>query len=408
MNKSLILLTKSFPYDLGEDFLENEIEIISKAFSNIYIVATAVTGKGIITKRIPPNVKCFPVKECNKRDIRYIKYILNGLKNITDDDVKRELLEKDSIVQKMAVIYFAGRSRSILKSIKKNKELLVLLKEPTTILYSYWFADLAYLASIIKLEFSQIKTVSRAHGYDLYEERNPGKSIPFRRNVLKSINRVFPCSNDGAMYLENKYPEFASKIELSYLGTKDNGFSANGAHDVFHIITCSSIIPLKRVHLVAQAIKILEERGISVKWTCIGDGPLLQEIKRYVSENIKRSEVTFTGRISNAAVLEIYKQQAVDVFVNVSETEGLPVSIMEAISFGIPILATNVGGTNEIVKDSVTGILIDKDSTPEDIANQIKRIMDIPWNRDQIREFWNKKFNASENFKRFALEISRL
>ena len=48
-------------------------------------------------------------------------------------------------------------------------------------------------------------------------------------------------------------------------------------------------------------------------------------------------------------MLDYYKNNIIDIFINLSASEGIPVSIMDAISFGIPCIATNVGGTGEIV-----------------------------------------------------------
>jgi glycosyltransferase involved in cell wall biosynthesis len=88
----------------------------------------------------------------------------------------------------------------------------------------------------------------------------------------------------------------------------------------------------------------------------------------------------------------------------VSETEGLPVSMMEAISFGVPILATDVGGCNEIVTIE-TGILIPKDFQPELVAMEISKFKDSQKNeivfRQNVKEFWKKNFECSNNFKQF-------
>lgn len=61
--------------------------------------------------------------------------------------------------------------------------------------------------------------------------------------------------------------------------------------------------------------------------------------------------------LSHDQVMNYYKEHHFDVFINMSTNEGVPVSIMEAASFGIPIIATNVGGTSEIVQPSV-GMLL--------------------------------------------------
>ena len=80
--------------------------------------------------------------------------------------------------------------------------------------------------------------------------------------------------------------------------------------------------------------------------------------------------------MSNQQIIDFYAKTPLDLFINVSESEGIPVSIMEAMSFGIPAIATNVGGTNEIVNQK-NGYLIDSESTSEEISNYINNFLYI-------------------------------
>ena len=100
----------------------------------------------------------------------------------------------------------------------------------------------------------------------------------------------------------------------------------------------------------------------------------------------------------------------VDVLINTSSSEGLPVSIMEAMSFGIPIIATNVGGTSELVTDK-TGILIPKNCSPEDVSEAINRISKKSRSTDfriEVRNAWKSKVNAQENFTNFAEQLNSI
>ena len=66
---------------------------------------------------------------------------------------------------------------------------------------------------------------------------------------------------------------------------------------------------------------------------------------------------TFMGYVPNVEIMQFMEESNVDVFINLSTSEGVPVSIMEAQSYGIPVIATNVGGTGEII-DKDNGILL--------------------------------------------------
>ena len=79
----------------------------------------------------------------------------------------------------------------------------------------------------------------------------------------------------------------------------------------------------------------------------------------------------FKGNVDNAALLEDYITENYYLFVNVSSSEGIPVSIMEASSVGIPCLATDVGGTGEIISDGVNGLLLRADVSDRELADRI-------------------------------------
>ena len=109
--------------------------------------------------------------------------------------------------------------------------------------------------------------------------------------------------------------------------------------------------------------------------------------------------------------MEFYRTKPVDLFVNTSSLEGLPVSIMEACSFGIPVVATDVGGTKEIVRDGKNGFLLGADFKPETLANDIERICRMTGKernamRTASRKIWEENFNAAGNYERFAHAIS--
>lgn len=405
----MILFTKVFPYFPGEDFLEDEIGVLAKTFDRMIIVATAVPYGSVQRRSVPENVKVYVLSEVRNKYLKYAKYVFKGIGYLLNKQTKSELKGKKT-KEKLGIIYFSGRCHSLAKKILKIPELLDTLKFQDTILYSYWFSDLPYVSVLIKAYVNNagLRLVSRAHGYDLYDYRNASGSIPFRKTVMREVNMVYPCSRDGQSYLTEQYPEYKNKIRTSYLGTKDCGAGDPLRQGNRRIVTCSSIIPLKRVHLIAEALLELEKMGETVDWICIGGGPLLDEIKKFTEDNLKKSSVKFTGRLLHAEVLSKLGDSYFDLFLNVSETEGLPVSIMEAISFGIPVLATDVGGTKEIVIPGLTGYLLPADTSPKEIAENILKCFDTAFDRDQIRRFWFERFNSDNNFRVFAEEIIQI
>lgn len=112
----------------------------------------------------------------------------------------------------------------------------------------------------------------------------------------------------------------------------------------------------------------------------------------------------FLGNVPNNQIIDFYKQNNIDCFITTSESEGLPVSIMEAESSGIPIIATDVGGISEMIANN--GILLPANPTREDVAEAIIKIMQSSSHdkrnmSNSSRLIWEKYFDAEKNAKKF-------
>ena len=118
------------------------------------------------------------------------------------------------------------------------------------------------------------------------------------------------------------------------------------------------------------------------------------------------------GNVPNVEVMRHYQHHPVDVFINTSSTEGgAPVAIQEAVSCGIPVIATAVGGNPELVSER-NGILIRPDPTPMEIAEAIFAFLDGPEvaarKRRLSREVWMERYNADVNFRAFAERLKSI
>jgi glycosyltransferase involved in cell wall biosynthesis len=110
--------------------------------------------------------------------------------------------------------------------------------------------------------------------------------------------------------------------------------------------------------------------------------------------------------------MQFYRETYVDVFVNTSSAEGIPVTIMEAQSFGIPVVAPEVGGVSEIVSER-TGRLFNVDASPLTIGQLICEILELASDdakamRQAAFQNWNTRYNADRNFSTFVDEIQKL
>lgn len=405
--KKLILITSEFPYFFGEPFLINEMPYLCRNFQEVYIFSTNAGSDEKITRDIPPNVKCFPMGNTISK-VKYIQYVLKGIfyKNC------EFRIQQYSLKRVIASLYVRGRAKTISSEIMrciKRKEIQL----EDVVVYSFWFSYQAVAAYLLSKDLEKqgckVTIISRAHGYDLYWERVSTKYHPFQDILLKEVT-CFPCSNNGREYLIDKYPWAKDKVITARLGTKDYGLNPYKGRRT--LVTCCNLEKLKRMSLFAEAFCIAAKEETDLKWICIGGGEEKESIEKIVSCAECKSHVEIKGRLSNEEVMKIYQEEEVMYFCNVSTTEGVPVSIMEAMSFGIPIIATDVGGTSELV-DGSNGILIsselDKTSLSNIILNMIKIDRESYYAmRNMSRKRWEEDSSADRNYSLFCSTINCL
>ncbi|WP_139195385.1 glycosyltransferase [Mesobacillus persicus] len=276
------------------------------------------------------------------------------------------------------------------------------------VLYSYWFT-LAPGISLIKERNSSLPVYSRGHGGDIYEERHHPPYLPIKQKMTSLLDKIYLVSTNGKEYLANQTPEYSDKLTVSRLGTlKPLKLCKPSTDGITRLVSCSYMVPVKRLKLL---VEVLGYCKANIQWTHIGDGPERHKIEQLVQDLPKNIEVHFTGSLKNEEVMSYYMQNTVDFFINVSSSEGIPVSIMEAYSCSIPAIATDVGGTGELV-NSQNGVLVQKDIKPLVLASILDELASRPQGeklkmREAALETWNKCFNADTNYTKFAKEIGR-
>ncbi|MDI6403075.1 glycosyltransferase, partial [Balneolaceae bacterium ANBcel3] len=306
-------------------------------------------------------------------------------------------------------LYLIARTAGIAKRIEyRIEQAISTYGIKNALIYSYWMNQ-GCIGGIFAAKSHGWKVVSRAHGGDLYTERYPGNYLPWHQWKTENLNAIMPVSNNGAKYLKDRYPEIRDRIFHQRLGVADLKPVSHtpGSRNSLHIASCSSVIPLKRVELILETVlslkKTLPEHN--VRWTHFGNGPLLNKIKaKAQTVHTDGLEIHLAGHTDNTKIPAYYHSEKVDLFINYSTTEGIPVSIMEAFSCGIPAAAPDVGGISELVS-SENGLLFDREDTPEAVAHRIFTLFvegELSERGKQARKKWAHEYDIAHNFTSFA------
>jgi glycosyltransferase involved in cell wall biosynthesis len=148
-------------------------------------------------------------------------------------------------------------------------------------------------------------------------------------------------------------------------------------------------------------------------WSHIGGGQLFADVQDQARGLLSdRSNVTyeFTGDLANNEVRDFLRSGTADLIVNVSADEGIPVSIMEAMSFGIPAVATDVGGVRELVSQP-HGLLLPANPSEHEIAIALAGFAPQAKServRRAARAVIEKHYNAETNYPAFLRDIGAI
>lgn len=421
MGKCLIVFTRKYPYSYGEPSLQDELPFHIPLYDRIIVLAQDVS-RGEKTTRTPPEgIEYYNTATTSRRmgrvrdKVRCVRHALDcGEAVVSDADRVRR-----HPVRRVFLWSFEERCQRLIREVKDCLSTFDFSKYDEIVLYSYWFfANVRVaigFADHIKAQGCQnVRVVSRAHRYDLYENRNRLNYLPMREYLLQNVESVYVCSQDGAEYLRKGHPGFLDKIKVGYVGTLDCGQLEMKRGAVFHIVTCCRIVPVKRLERLADALALVDA---PCRWTIIGGGiegdTYYNKVKAYITKTLsekKNITVDYTGGLQHDDVFRYYQENNADVFINVSASEGLPAVIMEATSFGIPVIATDVGGTAEIVFDGKNGYLIPENFDNELLADRICKMMaltdeDYFRMRQNARQIWQEHFNAERNNAVFAEKV---
>ncbi|MEX1013978.1 MAG: glycosyltransferase [Candidatus Paceibacterota bacterium] len=416
MKENLILLTSTFPFGTGETFLETELPHIAQAFSQVIILPTK--SANTVNPRLIPNnciINTSIISKLNKESSfeRIISklvitfttsFFLKEFINIFPNRISLKVIDnllthsRDAILSKKAI-------EQISKSNKFSTE--------TTLTYSYWCTGATFGATLAKPKYP---VISRVHRGDLYEELYSKNYIPFRKKTIANVDKIFSISENGINYLTKRYRQYSSKFQLSRLGIPIPDAISYTQHQEAYpliVVSCSSINKNKRVESIADSLKNFARKfpNVQLTWNHFGDGPQLDRLNRIVDEFPKNLSGVLHGRVENKELMKWYSKSTVHLFINLSRSEGIPVSIMEAYSYGIPAIATQVGGTSELVTDE-NGWLVNRDFTSKEILAALEEAL----LNHSLRINKSKKahdtcliyFDSKKNYPEFAKKLKTL
>jgi len=395
----VFLVTSRFPYGNSEQFLEHELPYWAKEDLKILpLMSDVSTGRG----------SGFEVSDMlNVSLLSRKEKIISALYLARDAEFWKELcfiIYRCKFRSLRALLIHAILSNRLCFKINKSKSGF----ESADLVYCYWsnWSLRAFAMAKRRNPNLSFKLITRSHRVDLYAYAMPGGYMPFRHGFHRQVDAYYPISRDGERYLSKHYGVPAEKIKIHRLGVPKRAISDSEVSivpDGIKLISVSYAKRVKRLDRIVDAIALIHRKcpETKVSWVHIGGGELLPEIQKYaLSHGV---ECEWLGMQSNEFVLKYLSKAQGAIFVNVSDSEGVPVSIMEALSFGIPVVATDVGGTGELVTKRV-GRLIRAPFEIEEIADGLISVFENYPSPSELEDVYITKCSG-KNYESFIDDI---
>jgi glycosyltransferase involved in cell wall biosynthesis len=395
MKKELWLFTRQFPEGRGEAFLESALPVWCSMFERVRIFPM-FRGPGGVT--LPAGVEVCHLWDDMHRTVPPLR-TLAALPQVLRTMVDRGGTWRMDLSTAQEAFSHARQLRFRSDRVERfmaghDLDRIALL--------SVWMEDWVSVLGGVRVGGRAIPFSTMAHGWDLYAHRRPSGSIAYRAAQLEQVAQVLCISEHGASYLRQHHPRHAHKVRVGHLGTTDHGLAPWAPARELRLLSSAYLRPPKRMDRLIEALHLIDR---PVHWVHYGDGPDLASLQERARELPLHVRVDWRGAVANDQVIDHFRREPVDLFVLFSDDEGVPVSLMEATSFGVPVVANDVGGVREVVSPR-SGLLVPCGTAPHELAAAIVHAADRftadPSFRVDARRYWEAHFSASLNYRTLA------
>lgn len=217
-----------------------------------------------------------------------------------------------------------------------------------------------------------------------------------KENISVYYSSIDESANPG-----NYKQEFLREILKDYISTDLN-------NNDLKFITVGSVCDRKNQMLLLETAKLIKERGnkINVSFYIVGDEYDVEYSKK-LKEFIKRELLNncyMLGPKSRDYIFNLFDYM--DGLIVSSKSEGLPLTMVEALKFGIPVIGTDAGGVKDIIKDGENGLIIDR--TPESLCNAITNLNNDKKLLEKFKKTGKETFKTKFDVQKNLVELTRV
>jgi len=173
----------------------------------------------------------------------------------------------------------------------------------------------------------------------------------------------------------------------------------------YQIVTTARLIALKQIDGIIKALPHVKKKFPKARLVIGGNGPEMENLKKLSNKLGLTDDVIFLGKISRAETWQLRKNSS--VYVLNSTHEGLPITVLTSFAAGIPTVATNAPGTNEVISHEKTGLLVEPGNT-EDLASAIERLFEDENLRQRIIDNGHKIITEKFSWETHLMMLEKI
>jgi len=261
----------------------------------------------------------------------------------------------------------------------------------------------------------KISSVVTVHGImakrDLIVNASQGIYLrTIAKSIFKKASAVICLTRGDAESVANIIGNF-EKIFIVPNGVDTEIFKPTSIKDSNLIAWVGRLVPEKGLVYLLLATKEIVEKHSDARLILIGDGPLRNDLMNLVNKLGLTGKVDFIGSVDRMEVAKLLSKSSIFAFPSLKE--GLPISVLEAMACGVPVVGSNISGVNDVVKHDENGFLV-QPKTPKALANAILDLLNDENLRERLGQNarrlmvekygWDRIINRMEEVYREAIE----
>jgi len=237
------------------------------------------------------------------------------------------------------------------------------------------------------------------------------------QNKLRRCIYCVSISDYNRKYVAKTFGQkWHKKINIIHCGIRPSGVgissqSAIAERRSVSVLAVGQLTKRKGYHVLLEAAKLLREHEIRISWTIVGDGEQRKILETFIEKYDLYETVNLVGSQPHEKIPDFLRDA--DIFTlpcvigNDSSRDGIPVALMEAMAWRLPVVSTNIVGLPELIDSGSDGILVEPDN-PQALANAILKLAESPEQRTRIGAAAAAKVEREFNSLKSAQQLAAL